>query len=116
MTHYAVEVTDTAMAAIIAHARFIAIDRKEPLNAQGWLEAAWDAAQSLHAMPARCAIATETDFAPYAVRYIMAGNTALLFTIDDDHQVVWVIALRGKGQLPRPEQLPKRLASLHGDT
>jgi hypothetical protein len=37
-------VTDTTAAAILAHARYIAVDRQEPIDAQRWLESAWDPA------------------------------------------------------------------------
>ena len=46
MRRYAVEVTDTTAAAIVEQARYIAIDQQQPLNAQGWLESAWDAVDS----------------------------------------------------------------------
>jgi len=70
MKRYAVEVTDTTAAAIVHHARYIAIERQEPLNAQAWLEAAWDKVDSLETMPKRCAIAPEDEDVPYEVRAI----------------------------------------------
>ena len=38
MTRYTVELTDAALTAITAQARYIAVESKAPLNAQRWLE------------------------------------------------------------------------------
>lgn len=112
MKRYAVEVTDATEAAILAHAHYIAVDRQEPQGGLAWLESAWDAVDSLETMPKRCAIAEEDEDVPYEVRFILAGSVSLLFTVDEDRATVWVIAVRGQGQLPRPEQLPPTLDAL----
>jgi len=115
MKRYAVEVTHTTAAAIVEQARYIAIDQQQPLNARGWLESAWDAVDSLETMPRRCALAPENENVPYEVRSISAGSTSLLFTVDEERSTVWVIAVRGQGQLPRPERLPGSLDELQDD-
>ncbi len=112
MKHFAVEVTDTTAAAIVDHARYIAVERQEPVNAQRWLESAWDAVDSLETMPKRCGIAPEDEDVSYEVRFILAGSVSLLFTVDEERSSVWVIAVRGEGRLPRPEDLPASLAKL----
>lgn len=93
MKRYAVEVTDTTAAAILAHARYIAVDRCEPMGAQSWLESAWDVVDSLETMPKRCPIAPEGEVVPYEVRSILAGSVTLLFTVDEPRATVWVIAV-----------------------
>lgn len=112
MKRYAVEVTATTEAAIVAQARYIAIDQQQPFNAQGWLESAWDAVDSLETMPRRCAIAAEDEDVPYEVRFVLTGSVSLLFTVDEERSTVWVIAMRGQGQLPSPERLPHLLNQL----
>ena len=47
MTSYAVELTEAALAAIIANARYIAVEGQAPVNVQRWLERIWDAVDSL---------------------------------------------------------------------
>ncbi|MCA9772718.1 MAG: type II toxin-antitoxin system RelE/ParE family toxin [Myxococcales bacterium] len=106
MNRYAVELTDTALAAIMAQAEYIAIERREPPSAERWLQQVWDAVDSLERLPRRCALAEEDADAPYEVRHVLVSGPALLFTIDDERRTVWVIALRGEGRLPRPEALP----------
>lgn len=111
---YSVELTDTAATAILIHARYIAEHRREPLNAERWLESVWDAVDSLECMPRRCAVAEEDEYLDYEVRAILAGSVSLLLTIDDELEIVWIVAVRGEGQLPRPEQLPSSLDVLRG--
>ncbi len=53
MSRYAVEVTDTAMAAIAAQASYIAVDAQAPANARRWLEQVWNAIDSLDLLPHR---------------------------------------------------------------
>ena len=109
MRRYAVELTDAAMSAIHAQARYIAIDRQEPHNAQRWLQLAWDAIESLETMPKRCPLAEENQNVEYEARLVLVGTKSLIITVDDERATVWVIALRGEGQLSRPEYLPQHL-------
>jgi hypothetical protein len=48
----------------------------------------------------------------YEVRFVLAGRESLLFTVDDERATVWVIALRGQGPLPKPENLPRSTGAL----
>ena len=50
---YVVEVGDSELQSIREYARFIAIERKAPLNTQRWLERLWDAIDGLEALPSR---------------------------------------------------------------
>lgn len=110
MKRYAVEITDTALAALFAHAHFIAFEQQEPANAKRWIESAWDAIESLETMPNRCASAEEDKEVSYQVRCILVGSVSLLFTVDEERATVWVIAVRGQGQLPKPRDLPSFLS------
>ena len=66
----------------------------------------WDAVDSLETFPHSRPTAEENDEVDYEVRFVLAGRESLLFTVDEGRQTVWVIALRGQGQLPKPENLP----------
>jgi plasmid stabilization system protein ParE len=105
MKEYAVVVTEITEAALNDHALYIAVERQEPLNAARWLENTFDAIQTLKTFPKRCPLAEESDDVSYEVRKLQVGSPVLLFTVDDDRRTVWVIAFRGEGQLPRPQDL-----------
>ena len=112
MKRYAVEVTDSALAAIRAQARYIAIEQGQPGNAQGWLNMVWDAVEDLETLPNARPFAEENDDVEYEVRFVLAGRESLLFTMDEEREIVWVIALRGQGRLPQPQELPQDISSL----
>jgi plasmid stabilization system protein ParE len=76
------------------------------MNAERWIQRVWDAVDSLEQFPRRGALAEENDDVDYEVRQLLVGSSTLLFTVDDERNTVWVIALRGEGQLPRPQDLP----------
>ena len=107
MTKFSVHLTDAAFGAIAAHARYIAVDNQSPMNAQRWLERIWDAVESLEQAPRRAAKALEDAYVKLEVRQLVVGSHLLLFTVDDDLSVVWVIGLRHGHRLPRPEDLPR---------
>ena len=98
-----VEVTEAAFDAISEQARYIAVDQQQPMNAEEWLQSAWEVIDSLETLPHCCAIAEENEDVDYEVRFILAGRTSLLFTVDEDRETVWIIALRGEGQLPQSD-------------
>ncbi len=106
MTKYVVELTDTASAAIIAQARYVAVEAQAPMNAQHWLEKVWDAVESLEQRPRRAAKAVEDAYLVYEVRQLVVGSHLLLFTVDDEHGKVWIVGLRHGHRLPRPGDLP----------
>ncbi|MEO0852134.1 MAG: type II toxin-antitoxin system RelE/ParE family toxin [Cyanobacteria bacterium J06648_11] len=112
MKEYAVEITQTAEAALHAHARYIAVEKREPMEAIRWLESAIDGVRSLRHMPMRCSLAEENSAVAYEVRQLLVGSPALLLTIDEERQTVWVFAFRGQGQLPRLNELPPDLGSI----
>ncbi len=112
MKVYAVEMTGVAESGIYEHARYIAVERREPVSAVRWLESTMDAVRSLETMPYRCALAEENDAVDYEVRQLPVGSPALLITVDDDRRIVWVFAFRGEGQLSRPDRLPESLDAL----
>ncbi len=111
MKKYTVEVTDDVKAAIRAQARYIALEKQEPISAQRWIESAWDAVDSLETLPKRCSLAEENEDVDYEVRQLSIGGPTLLLTVDDDRRIVWVIAMRGDGQLPRPQNLSNDIGS-----
>jgi len=106
MTRYAVEVTDTAMAAIAAQVSYIAFDAQAPGNARRWLEQVWDAIDSLDLLPHRAPRAEEDAYVDYDVRQLVIGSHLLLFRINEDRQTVFVIGLRHGHRRPRPGDLP----------
>jgi len=101
VSRYRVEITDDAYEAFRSQARYIAIDEQAPLNAQRWLEGLWKMVESLETLPRRYRRAPEDALRPYEVRRALYHKHAVLFTIDDENRVVYVLGLRGPGQLPR---------------
>jgi plasmid stabilization system protein ParE len=106
MTRYAVELTESALGAITAQARYIAVETQTPVSAQCWLERIWTAVDSLELWPRRTAEAEENAYVEYEVRQLVVGSHLLLLTIDDDRRKVWIIGLRHGHRLPRPGDLP----------
>jgi len=115
MTRYSVEVTESALAAITAHARYIALDAQSPGNAARWLEAVWDAVDSLEAWPRRAGTAEEDAHVDHDVRQLVVGSHLLLFTVDEERRIVWIIGLRHGHRLPRPDDLPPDSRALPGE-
>ena len=107
MTRCAVELTEAALAAITANARYIAVEGQAPVNAQRRLERIWDAVDSLTQSPRRAAKAEENAYVEYEVRQLAIDSHLLVFTVDDDLRKVWVIGLRHAHRLPRPGELPQ---------
>ena len=112
MTHYAVELTDAALAAITAQAHYIAVEAQAPLNAERWLGRIWDAVDSLEQFPQRAAKAEEDAYAKYEVRRLVIDSHLLLFTIDEDRRKVWIIGLRHGHRLPQSGELSVDQTSL----
>jgi toxin ParE1/3/4 len=108
---YSVEITDSAYEAILAHARYIAVDCQAPLNASRWLEKLWDAIDALEQMPERHNLAPESAYKNYEVRRVLLGDYMILFTIDQPARKVWVIGFRHGSRLARPRNLPEEQPS-----
>jgi len=104
---YSVEVTETAFEAIRAQARYIALDCQAPLNATRWLEKIWDIIDGLEHLPHRYGLAAENAYRSYEIRRALLGDYHILFTIYERDQKVWVIGLRHRSRLPRPDDLPE---------
>ena len=94
--------TATALEALAAQARYIAVDAQAPLNAVRWLEGIWDAARSLERFPRRAPLAEEDAYVEYEVRQLVVGNYLLLFTVDDAARTVSVLSLRHARRLAEP--------------
>jgi len=93
MKRYRVEVTDAAMAAIHAQARYIAVEQAQPPNAQSWLGAVWNAIDALETFPRGHPIAEENDL--WGTRCASCSRVANpSSSVDDERATVWVIALR----------------------
>ena len=103
---YSVEITDHALEGVREIVRYIAVDQAAPLNAQGWLDGLWDAVESLEQSPRRCAYAEEDRFRPFEIRKLLHGSHLILFTIDDEKGVVFVLGVRHGMRMPRPQDLP----------
>lgn len=101
MIVFSVEVTDSALIAISAQANYLAIDCLAPENARRWLQQVWDAIKSLEQFPRRAVVAEENAFVDYEVRQLPVGSHLLLFTIDDETQVIQIIGFRHGCRLAR---------------
>ena len=113
MSRYAVEVTDTAMAAITAQVSYIAVDAQAPGNAQLWLEQIWDAVDSLDSYPQRAPLAEEAACVDYDVRQLVVGSHLQLFRINEEKRAVFVVGLRHGHRLPRPGDLDDEPTNPH---
>lgn len=98
MKVYRVEIADEVFEAIRSQAKYIACDQKSPQNAQQWLEGLWDAIDSLEKWPKRCGFAPENDYRPFEIRQRIYGDSIILFTVDDEQNIVYVIGFRHGGQ------------------
>jgi plasmid stabilization system protein ParE len=103
---FRVEVTDDARDAIRDSVRYIAVERKSPLNAERWLARIWHAVDSLERFPHRCPLAPESRALPYEVRAKKVGSHMQLFHVDDDAKVVNIVGFRHGRRRPRPGDLP----------
>ena len=115
MTRYEVALTEAALAAIRAQARYIAIEAEAPGNAARWLQRILDSVDSLEQWPRRAAKAEEDAFVEFEVRRLVVDSHLLLFTVDDEHRKVWIIGLRHGHRLPRPDDLPQDPAADEAD-
>ena len=106
---YRVLITLAARAKILEQARYIAVDGQSPVNAARWLERVFDASDTLSAFPQRCPVAAENDFRDYEVRRLLVWDHALLFTIVESDQTVWVIGFRHGSRLPGGKNCRKNL-------
>ncbi len=106
MKRFKVEVTDTALAAIAAQARYIVESSGSNVEAQRWLERIWDAVDSLERWPRRAGLAEEDEYVEYEVRQLVIDNHLLLFTIVDERSVIRIVGLRHGHRRPRRDELP----------
>lgn len=111
MNRFAVELTETALAAITAQAHYLALEAQAPQVAQRWLERIWDAVASLEQWPRKTALAEEDAYVEYEVRQLVVGRHLLLFTVDEARRRIWIIGLRHGYRLPRPGELPQNPAA-----
>ncbi|MBX2799469.1 MAG: type II toxin-antitoxin system RelE/ParE family toxin [Myxococcales bacterium] len=64
------------------------------------LESVWHAAESLSELPHRGAVAREDEGCPYEVRQLLVDRYRLLYSIQEEPQRVYLLALRhGRAQL-----------------
>lgn len=108
---YCVKLTDQTRDAIFEQVKYIALDCQSPENAQNWLNGVMDAIGSLEHWPRRCSLAIENDYRPYEIRKMQVMNCLLLFTVDDEEKIVWVVGFRHGRMLPRLAELPGDLLS-----
>ena len=101
MMRYVVEVTETALAAIAMHARYIAVDAAAEGNAARWLNQLWDAIDSLERAPHRASLAEENDYVDIEVRRLIVGSHLVLFTVDDARRRVIIVGVRHGHARPR---------------
>lgn len=103
---YTVRLTATTVEQVTRYARFIAIERQSPENAQRWLERVYNAIETLSHSPRRCSLAPEDAYRPYEIRRLLIGRYLALFTIDESKKSVHVIGFRHGHRLPRAGELP----------
>ena len=95
-----INIMPEAIEKIEAQARYIAIEKSEPQNAEAWLEAVYDAIAKLNSMPNRCSLAPEDEFSTKTIHMLRVKSHLILFTIDDQSKMVDVLSFRAGWQLP----------------
>lgn len=104
---YRVEITEHAWSKIRDQARYIAGEAGAPVNAGRWLARVLDAIDTLEQYPRRCPEAIENAFFSFQLRSLNVDGFLLLFTIDDENNVVQILHARHGRQRPidpdRPE-------------
>ncbi len=103
---YRVEITDSVYEVIRNQAHYLAFEQKASLNAKRWLKGLWDKIDSLEKWPKRFSLAQENNYRPYEIRQLTYGDYLILFTIDENRHVVYVIGFRHGKQQPQTILLP----------
>lgn len=114
MTDYAVGLTDAALAAIAAQARYLLRESSNPEVPRRWLTEVWDAVDSLERLPHRSNLAMEDAYVEDEIRQRIVGPYLLLYTVDDERRQVWVLGIRHGRRLARPEDLREGTAPRDG--
>lgn len=107
MKTYEVRITATAASTIEQVASYIVHEQQTPGTAKNWLEAVWDAVDSLRTLPNRAPLAEEDAFVDYVDRRLGVFQHIVLFTVHEEHGVVYVIGVRHGHRRPRPDELPE---------
>ena len=76
------------------------------------MDRVWSRIDDLERMPRRHSLAAEDEFVPYEVCRVILHNHLILFTIDPDEPIVYVIGLQHGARLPRPQDLPPAASEL----
>ncbi|MCB1053945.1 MAG: type II toxin-antitoxin system RelE/ParE family toxin [Acidobacteria bacterium] len=106
---FRVKLTRRAREAIQRQARYLAVEQQAPAAAERWLERVREAARTLSRLPNRCALAPETSFRPYDIRWLGVDRFMLLFAVDEATRSVWILFARHGRQLSTDMGLPERL-------
>jgi len=105
---YRVILTPTAREKIFQQARYLAVEQQAAGTATRWLKRVLTARETLATMPRRCALAPESIYRPYEIRWLGIGDFMLLFTIHEDSKAVWILTARSGRQQPTPQDLPEQ--------
>lgn len=89
---YRVIVTPEAQAGI--RESFTYIHERPPLNAARWLQALYDAIDSLERFPERCAFAREREYLDDDLRQLVFKSHRLVFTVAKKEKRVYVVYVR----------------------
>ena len=103
---FKVEVMPAAEQAIDDYIRYIAVIRREPLNAKKVLQKIELALSRIELFPHGAPLAPENDHRDYTIRMIVVASCRILFTVDDASKTVRVIAFRHGRRLPDATDLP----------
>ena len=98
---YRVVLSADARNALDDHIRYIAIEKKERLNATRWLEKALNAVDTLAIFPHRCPIAPESKYSDHTIRMLIVDRCSFLYRVDEDNKTVFVTRFF-HGGYPRP--------------
>lgn len=87
---YRVVISQSAMAALDEHVRYIAMEREAPQNAAKWLEKALRMVSTLKLFPQRCPLAPESASSNFEVRMLVVDTCVFTYRVDEANRVVRV--------------------------
>lgn len=106
MKKYKVKLTEYAENQIGDILNYIAVTVASPIAAKNWLSNMREQLSQLSFMPQKVVLTDEEPWRSCGIHKLVVKNHLVYFWIDEDHSVVWVIAIV-YGRMEQIEQLKR---------
>lgn len=106
MKEYKVKLTEYAENQLRDTLNYIAVTLTSPIAAKNWLSNMKRQMSQLSFMPQRVVLTDEEPWHSRGIHKLVVKNHLVYFWIDEDHSVVWVIAVV-YGRMEQTEQLKR---------